>query len=168
MHRINLWLSNTLPGRRLPGMPILSSCTSTTGMTRCITCLSVALEPRSPPDSPPDTTHKEIAANESLQLHPYVSKKNPQRDSAVECPDESTASKDFSRCSNEVICTCSHTRSRVQCICPQYSLKDSQNSITTLPIIASHLNITASDTVIIDTHDAEISLLITSKKQIQR
>ncbi|KAK6059563.1 hypothetical protein COOONC_02806 [Cooperia oncophora] len=118
-----------------------------------------------------ETTHKEIAANESLQLHPYVSKKvggwdikitslQNMQDSAlnkryaesaagfkmlgdaskiaVECPDESTASEDFSRCSNEVICTCSHTRSRVQCICPQYSLKDSQNSITTLPLIASH------------------------------
>ncbi|KAK6061185.1 hypothetical protein COOONC_01152 [Cooperia oncophora] len=136
-----------------------------------------------------ETTHKEIAAKESLQLHPYVSWKvggwdmkitslQNMQDSAFnkryaefaagfKMLDESTASKDFSRCSNEVIRTCSHTRSIVQCVCPHYSLKDSQNPITTPPLIASHLNITAFKTVIIDTHDAEISLLITSKKQIQ-
>ncbi|KAK6032748.1 hypothetical protein OSTOST_01056 [Ostertagia ostertagi] len=74
---------------------------------------------------------------------------------AVECPDENTARKHFANCSNEVVCSCSHTMAAAQCVCPQNSFQEPQNSTTNLPAIEPHLNITASETVMIDTDDTE-------------
>ncbi|KAK6018735.1 hypothetical protein OSTOST_15658 [Ostertagia ostertagi] len=86
---------------------------------------------------------------------------------AVECPDENTARKHFANCSNEVVCSCSHTMAAAQCVCPQNSFQEPQNSTTNLPAIEPHLNITASETVMIDTDDTEVTLLVTSKNQFQ-
>ncbi|XGW27542.1 hypothetical protein V3C99_007836 [Haemonchus contortus] len=85
----------------------------------------------------------------------------------VECPDAATASDHFNACQNAITCACTPSKDAVQCNCPQSTMHGMKYTAQELPLITPHLNISAVDTVVADTHDTEITLLIESHRQIQ-
>ncbi|WKX89564.1 hypothetical protein Q1695_008881 [Nippostrongylus brasiliensis] len=86
---------------------------------------------------------------------------------AVECPNEQTSMQSFNSCRSKVICACSVATDAVQCACPQSSFRRLLNTTAVLPLITPHYNITAAETVWIDSYEKEATLLLTSRKEMQ-
>ncbi|VDO31677.1 unnamed protein product [Haemonchus placei] len=84
----------------------------------------------------------------------------------VECPDAATAAEHFNACQNAKTCACTPSEDAVQCNCPQSTMHGMKYTAQKLPLIIPHLNTSAVDTVVADTHDTEITLLIESHRQI--
>ncbi|KAK6755881.1 hypothetical protein RB195_014336 [Necator americanus] len=86
---------------------------------------------------------------------------------AVECPSADAALRRFNSCRNRIMCACSTNSNAARCLCPQHTFRAMRNSTAVLPLSTVHYNISAADTVSIDSHEAEVTVAITSRKEIQ-
>ncbi|ETN78824.1 hypothetical protein NECAME_18175 [Necator americanus] len=86
---------------------------------------------------------------------------------AVECPSADAALRRFNSCRNRIMCACSTNSNAARCLCPQHTFRAMRNSTAVLPLSTVHYNISAADTVSIDSHEAEVTVVITSRKEIQ-